>query len=469
MSRFFDGVDDIIACGSTESLDDLDLQGGGGLTWCGWILPYSLGEGSQGHIVSKGTGVTAGRFNFMLINATPSIRFTKFYDGGVELTTTSANSSITLGVWQFVAVTWDGTATSATGVKFYVNGLLIAHGGDANGVGNRVSDAALNLQIGNRGNTDRTFNGNISHLHAYNRILSITEIRMLMMFPGSITNGLKGYWPLHGTSTPEPDLSGNKNDGTVTGATLANGPQIGRHSRLRRIPFSYKVPPATGSQAYAVNLTLAMALTDTLSKDTLKVIVEALSLTEAKSLDTLKQFTESLTLSHPIFSPSKDILKVIAQSLTVTESRAFDIMKALSDSITVSEASAKDFLKVVSQSMTLTESQSKDLIKHLSESISLTEAQSKNVLKVLIDSLTLTDSLNTSLVGIILALYTNLLRGNIDAHDKLAMLKDLISTGVLKGDIDWSENTLVATGIQKIDDDQMTKDSDQISWDFHND
>jgi hypothetical protein len=33
-----------------------------------------------------------------------------------------------------------------------------------------------------------------------------------------------GYFPLYGAASPEPDLSGHANNGTITGATTANGP-----------------------------------------------------------------------------------------------------------------------------------------------------------------------------------------------------------------------------------------------------
>lgn len=37
---------------------------------------------------------------------------------------------------------------------------------------------------------------------------------------------LKGYWPLDGLRSPEPDLSGNVNNLTLTGTALASGPPV---------------------------------------------------------------------------------------------------------------------------------------------------------------------------------------------------------------------------------------------------
>jgi hypothetical protein len=40
---------------------------------------------------------------------------------------------------------------------------------------------------------------------------------------------LKGWWPLDGYQSPEPDLSGNGNNGTLTGtAQVLGAPQLWR-------------------------------------------------------------------------------------------------------------------------------------------------------------------------------------------------------------------------------------------------
>jgi hypothetical protein len=55
--------------------------------------------------------------------------------------------------------------------------------------------------------------------------LSLNELKGLMVKTAP-TQVVAGFWPLWGLSSPEPDLSGNRNDGTVTGAVRSNHPPI---------------------------------------------------------------------------------------------------------------------------------------------------------------------------------------------------------------------------------------------------
>jgi hypothetical protein len=43
---------------------------------------------------------------------------------------------------------------------------------------------------------------------------------------GLAKSALSGWWPLDGLQSPEPDLSGNANNGTLTGTALAAGPPV---------------------------------------------------------------------------------------------------------------------------------------------------------------------------------------------------------------------------------------------------
>ena len=49
-----------------------------------------------------------------------------------------------------------------------------------------------------------------------------TEIRNLVKYPGSVGEGLVGFWPLWGSSSVEPDYSGFQDNGVVTGAVRGN-------------------------------------------------------------------------------------------------------------------------------------------------------------------------------------------------------------------------------------------------------
>ena len=177
----FDGVDDNVGMGSPASLDDIDLQTGSGMTISAWIYPESSGEGSNGTIVTKsgsgGGGTGAWRFALYLTR----LQCIKDY-ATTDLETRSINDSYILNTWQHVVLTWTGNPTSSTEVKFYVNGNLMSHISDQDGVGAKNSDAGVNLQIGSSLG-GYTFDGLIDEIRIYNRALSQQEIQWLYQAP----------------------------------------------------------------------------------------------------------------------------------------------------------------------------------------------------------------------------------------------------------------------------------------------
>ena len=78
------------------------------------------------------------------------------------------------------------------------------------------------------GNAGDWFNGRLADIGLWTGVkLTATEAAALAKGarPYQIRTGsLKGYWPLDGLQTTEPDLSGLLNNGTLTGTALAFGP-----------------------------------------------------------------------------------------------------------------------------------------------------------------------------------------------------------------------------------------------------
>ena len=221
-ARNFDGVDDNADCGT---LADAFLTENGAVTISAWIFPDTLGESSLGKIIGKGSvswGLQAtNRVLFRVVGSTILVRAT-------------ANSSLTLGVWSHVLVTWDGSVT-ATNVHIYINGTEPSYASSISGV-SPTDNSGDELAIGasdNAGSND--FDGSIAELGVWNVALSANEITSLNTgAPVAATRNtsLMGYWPLWGASTTEADYgSTTKHNCTVTGAVLANhsptGPFIG--------------------------------------------------------------------------------------------------------------------------------------------------------------------------------------------------------------------------------------------------
>ena len=133
----FNSVGDNVNAGSATLLDYL-----GAMTVSVWSRPATLGEcGVFGSI--------AGKAGFRLsVTSNNMINFT------VDFTTTgltrrSSTNSITIGTWQHVVVTWDGSAT-ATKVHICINGTEVgSYSATTNASGTRVSDAANSMVVGN--------------------------------------------------------------------------------------------------------------------------------------------------------------------------------------------------------------------------------------------------------------------------------------------------------------------------------
>lgn len=211
MARDFDGIDDSVSVGSPAHLDDL-----ASFTWCAWIRPTSTGEGGVGRVFDKFEKilyvVATNTFGAYINRATAATDIA------------AANNTLTLNAWNFVAMTFDGTTT-----KLYrgVPGASVTDVSPAeNGSGAPVSENTRSLVIGNDSTAAATFAGRIEHARVFNAALSLNEITAAMYNRPVRSGNLVGYWPLVTGASPEPDWSGNAANGTVTGATVADGAPV---------------------------------------------------------------------------------------------------------------------------------------------------------------------------------------------------------------------------------------------------
>lgn len=159
-----------IECGADSSIADVQNQGGGGMTISCWVNPVSAAP-----IIGK-NGNSFGWLRWDLENS-GRIGFSK--DGSDDLFARSQINSWTADVWQFLAVTWDGSGTAAN-VIHYRDGLVKTHDLNDDGADFK-SDAALNLLIGRYQGTPSGsfFSGILADFRIYNRALTSTEIATL--------------------------------------------------------------------------------------------------------------------------------------------------------------------------------------------------------------------------------------------------------------------------------------------------
>ncbi len=142
-----------------------------GFTVSAWIKPNSIGE-TNGRVIDKsssGDGVNG--FSIWMSGSFPNTLALRTNVGSVGYALTG---STPYGVWQHMLVT---VASNAV-VTWYINGVQSgtpATTGPLSGI-----TTSNPLTIGNRsGATDRTFDGGISDVKIYNRVLTTAEIAQL--------------------------------------------------------------------------------------------------------------------------------------------------------------------------------------------------------------------------------------------------------------------------------------------------
>lgn len=177
----FNGANSYINAGSSASLDNIQNQGGGGMTVSFWINPAS---NAANYILSKGPHSNlSGTWEITKSSATNPARVGFFKEGATDLNS-SWNSVLTTGVWQHVVLTWDGTMI-ANGLSLYKNGLLVAKSVTDGSSPN--SDAANNLFIGSSNGTSGFLDASLDEVRIYNRVLTSQEIQDIYNDTGSGT------------------------------------------------------------------------------------------------------------------------------------------------------------------------------------------------------------------------------------------------------------------------------------------
>jgi len=147
----------------------------------------------------------------------------------------SNNNMLTQNAWNFVALTV-ASSLLASDIHLYVatpTGALaeVTYASGNNGVGAYQDDAADSFLIGNNPGGTEAYPGTIAEVGLWNVVLSTDQMAAIRRNSMPYFSP-RGRWPLWGIATPEIDLSGNLNSGTVTGASAANGPPTGK-------PFPY--------------------------------------------------------------------------------------------------------------------------------------------------------------------------------------------------------------------------------------
>lgn len=137
------------------------------------------------------------------------------------VTTWTYGGNITAGNWYQFTFTW---STGGTATLFF-NGSSVSSGSKT-----WSANTGTHFYFGNATSAGgRQLSGSIADIAIWNAPLAQGEVTALAngARPGSIRQGsLIGWWPLDGQQSPEPELSGNAKNATVTGTTSTSGPPI---------------------------------------------------------------------------------------------------------------------------------------------------------------------------------------------------------------------------------------------------
>lgn len=226
MSILFDANGENINHGSGSSIDD--LPNAGTCTWLGWV--YMTGSIDNLHVFTMDGPTFGTRAGLLLLldGTTGDIRaIVRRATTDADYVTNSA--PIAASTWTFVAVVYDASAGAGEIINVYTGDLSTiateeSYGTATDGSGTATADASNNKWIGNLQRADTfEFDGRIARFGYYSNAMTLKEVQMLQFAPTRTWNtgaNCRLLCDYYDTNTVH-DLSGNANNGTVTGATAA--------------------------------------------------------------------------------------------------------------------------------------------------------------------------------------------------------------------------------------------------------
>lgn len=235
MSLTFGAVNsDRVDIGSGTTIDDLGA-GANGFSIAAWL--YRTGNGGNQHVITKDQATATGGWSLLIDNAPIEgcVRFLHWRPGGTATDYITSGGEVSLNIWEFLAVTFKNGL--APDVDIYMGDLNTgaaeaSYNTTTNGSGGLGTDADMSTYIGNlQRSTAFPFKGSIGVIAVFNKRLTLEEIQAWQFNP-RMTADCVAFYELgnNGTGT-QPDLSGNGNAGTVTGATQSDNPPLARSRR----------------------------------------------------------------------------------------------------------------------------------------------------------------------------------------------------------------------------------------------
>lgn len=217
MSRSFNGTSDNIITSTSSVLNPTS----GGLSVGGWCNFSSLSNAHSYMVIAR-DNITGGRAYALAYSNYASPQNTWQWYINPSGTIISYLQVVSINTWYHVC----GTADGSGNIAMYING--VSQGGTAAAQTFATSTGPTTIGWRDFSGFTEYFPGLLADIFAYNTNLSAGEVASLAQGarpPQVRQQSLVGYWPLDGLQSPEPDLSGNSFNGTLTGTTPgSNGP-----------------------------------------------------------------------------------------------------------------------------------------------------------------------------------------------------------------------------------------------------
>jgi hypothetical protein len=156
-----------------------------GLTIAAWINPTAGGANMRPIVVKEPSQTSQpGRWELYLDTASNGctgdagcLTFRKGFTN-TDLFVENGTSIVATGLWQHVAVTWDGS-NLASHAHLYKDGVELFDTTAVNGIGNVEPDDGFDMILGDTGDFALPYGGAIDDVRIYNRVLSTTELGVL--------------------------------------------------------------------------------------------------------------------------------------------------------------------------------------------------------------------------------------------------------------------------------------------------
>lgn len=196
------------------------LNSGTDFTFCGWVYAEGVGE-TEGRVFVLDETETNGFFVFKHVSVANGsvgldINIDSTTDGSYRLTTFADSA------WNSVCISYDFSTTTTPVVRLNSASVTPTVTTAVSPAPSGVATTQTGIAVGNRNSQSRCWDGNISHVQLWDRILSSSEMDQAVSAPGSVTSGLRLWWKMENAGDTH-DWSGNGYNATSSTTVTTDG------------------------------------------------------------------------------------------------------------------------------------------------------------------------------------------------------------------------------------------------------